>query len=172
MALDNKEGRMSYGYSGFSRANRYDDAYFQAVAADNAATAELRASVPEISAATKGALPPEALIKAGHFEVLEGSLFALEGSRDVYRHVTVRVTHDSPICKRVMGYAKEIVLAWRNEQGFDQARVDVLMGQIDKFLAPFCGLTAYNLTAVASDMLDMGGDEVRSYVVERAFRHA
>lgn len=162
---------MSFGYSGLSRANRYDEAYFQAVAAQNAATAELRASVPEILAATKGALPPEALIKAGHFEVIEGNLFALEGSRDVYKHVTVRVAHDSPICKRVMGYAKEIVLAWRNEQGFDQARVDVLMSQIDKFLGPFCGLTAYTLTNVASDMLDMG-DEVRSYVVERAFRHA
>lgn len=155
---------MSYGYAGFSRADRYDDEHFNRVAAHNAATAEIRAAVPEVEAATKGVLPPEALIRAGHFEVLDGEKFAIKGNRNVYKHVTVRIAHDSPICKRVMGYAKEIILARRNEQGFDQARVEALMGQIEKFLAPFSGVTACDLTAVASDMLDMGG-EVRSYRV-------
>lgn len=127
--------------------------------------------MPEVEAAPQGALPSSALLKAGHFEVAYGDLFALKGSRDVCQHVTVRIAHDSPICKRVMGHAKEIVLAWRNEQGFDQARVDVLMGQINRFLAPFSEASTANLIRVAGDMLDMGG-EVKSYVVVRAFRRA
>lgn len=152
------------------RTDRYTPEYFDVVQAHNEALAAAKAqakAVPSLPTQVPGLQP---LVAAGHIVATYGDLIATPQHPDLFIEATYEVAPDSPIFKRVVGYAQEILKIYRAypvpDTGYTLIRT--LQEFIGRFCEPLGGdRTQQAIMDLASEM-DEQGHRVKACEVHTA----